>query len=330
MPAFADPIRLATFAAPLSRDGPGLLLRDLGRDDPLIAASVAIINAVQPDILLLTDIDHDHDAFALSVLRARLGYSYQFTATPNAGQMTDMDLDQNGRIGEPQDAQGFGRFAGDGGMAILSQWPIGDVTDLSDMLWIDLPDAKTPEGWPAEVLAIQRLSSVNHWIVPIEHPDGLLHLMAFAPTPPVFDGPEDRNGLRNADELRLWTHVLDTQPPDDFIVLGNANLDPQDGDGRSAVMRDFLADPRIKDPLPKSAGALVAPDAGHSGNPALDTTQREEIGNLRVDYVLPAASWTIIDAGVFWPAPDDPLTELLGSDGLAAGPHRLVWVDVSR
>jgi hypothetical protein len=306
------------------------LLRDLGRDDPQITASVAIINAVRPDILLLTNIDHDHDAFALTALRERLGYAYQFTATPNAGLMTDLDLDQNGRFGQRDDAQGFGRFPGDGGMAILSQWPIGDVMDLTDMLWVDLPGAQTPEGWPEDVLAIQRLSSVNHWIAPIAHPDGPLHLMAFAPTPPVFDGPEDRNGLRNGDELRLWTHVLDTQPPADFIILGNANLDPHDGDGRSVVMRDFLADPRITDPLPQSAGALVVPDPDHAGNPALDTTQREKIGNLRVDYVLPAATWTIRGAGVFWPAPDDPYVALLGSDGLAAGPHRLVWVDVSR
>lgn len=306
------------------------MLRDLGRDDPRIEASVGIINTVGPDILLLTDIDHDHDAFALTALRERLGYAYQFTAAPNAGLMTDLDLDQNGRFGQRDDAQGFGRFPGDGGMAILSRWPIGDVTDLSDMLWIDLPGAAPPEGVPVEVLAIQRLSSVNHWIAPIEHPDGKLHLMAFAPTPPVFDGPEDRNGLRNADELRLWSHVLDTQPPDDFIILGNANLDPFDGDGRSAVMRDFLADPRITDPMQQSAGALVEPNTGHVGNPAFDTTKREEIGNLRVDYVLPAATWKIIDAGVFWPAPDDPLAALLGSDGLAAGAHRLVWVDISR
>lgn len=50
-------------------------------------------------------------------------------------------------------------------------------------------------------------------------------------------------------------------------------------------------------------------------------------GNLRVSYILPSAIWTVTDAGVYWPASDD---SLLGDDGLAAGPHRLVWVDVSR
>jgi len=309
-----------------------LLLRDLGRDDPQIDATIAIINAVKPDILLLTNIDHDHDAFALTALRERLGFAHQFTATPNAGLMTELDLDQNGKLGEPRDAQGYGRFPGDGGMAVLSQWPVGEVTDLSDMLWIDLPGAQTPEDWPADVLAIQRLSSVNHWIVPIQHPDGALHLMAFSATPPVFDGPEDRNGLRNADELRLWSHILDANPPSDFVVIGNANLDPLDGDGRSATMATFLSDPRITDPAPKSVGGALTDNTGHLGDPAMDTADWDDAsaGNLRVDYVLPASTWTINDAGVFWPAPDNPFSDLLGSDGQAAGPHRLVWVDVSR
>ena len=36
-----------------------------------------------------------------------------------------------------------------------------------------------------------------------------LHLLAHHPTPPVFDGPEDRNGRRNHDEAALWTAWLD-------------------------------------------------------------------------------------------------------------------------
>jgi hypothetical protein len=50
-----DIVRIATFAAPLSRDGPGLLLRDITKqDDAGIAAIVAIINHISPDILILT------------------------------------------------------------------------------------------------------------------------------------------------------------------------------------------------------------------------------------------------------------------------------------
>lgn len=330
--AAADPIRVATYAAPLSRDGPGLLLRDLGRDDPQIAAIIGVIDTVRPDILLLTDVDYDYDQLALTVLRERLGYAYQFTSQPNTGMMTSLDLDQNGKLGEFRDAQGFGRFPGDGGMAVLSRWPIGQVRDLSAMLWRDLPGATLPEGWPADVVAAQRLATTAHWIVPVQHPEKPISLIAFAATPPVFDGPEDRNGLRNRDELRLWTHILDTDAPDGFVVMGNANLDPVDGDGLREAMAAFLADPRLQDPKPRSNGGVVAQSPVHKGDPGLDTVDWPEDGpgNLRVSYVLPSIAWRVMDAGVFWPAPDDPNAALLGSDGLGAGAHRIVWVDLVR
>jgi len=124
-------------------------------------------------------------------------------------------------------------------------------------------------------------------------PDAPLHLMAFAATPPVFDGPEDRNGLRNRDELRMWEIVLDGgfgPAPDNFVVIGNANLDPVDGDGLSGAMASFLADIRLQDPLPRR-----------------DTADwpEEGPGNLRVSYVLPSATWRVLDADVYWPATND-------------------------
>ncbi len=305
-------------------------MRDLGREDAQIDAVLAVVATVAPDVLLLTDFDHDLDGLALAAFAKRAGFNHWFAAPPNTGMMTDLDLDQNGKFGEPRDAQGYGRFRGDGGMALLSRWPVAEVTDYSAMLWQDLPGATLPADWPEEVNAAQRLSHGGHWVVPIEAPGGVVNLMAFAASPPVFDGPEDRNGLRNRDELRLWTWVLDQKEPSDFVVLGNANLDPADGEGRRDAMVAFLNDPRLQDPKPKGLGGTLAPDPGHDGDPALDTADwRNGVpGNLRVSYVLPAASWGVTDAGVFWPA---PVTDsILGDDGLLAGPHHLVWVDVSR
>ncbi len=318
--AAADTYRIATYAAPLSRDGPGLLLRDiLKAEDSQIAASQAVIAHIAPDVLVLTDFDYDLDGVALNAFADTFGdlYPHRFALRPNTGLATGLDLDRNGRLGEPRDAIGYGRFAGDGGMAILSRFALSEATDLSGLLWRDLPGATLPEGfYPPEVLEVQRLSTSGHWIVPLDLPDGPLSLMAFAATPPVFDGPEDRNGLRNRDELRLWQVVLDGgfgPAPDNFVIAGNANLDPVDGDGFSDAMADFLADPRLHDPLP----GLDTADWPEEGGP----------GNLRVSYVLPSADWRVADAGVYWPAPG---TGLLGSDGLAAGPHHLVWVDISR
>jgi len=317
-------LRVATFASPFGRGGPGLLLRDLGRDDPQISAAVSIIEKAAPDILLLTDIDFDLDGLALGPLAARMGFAHSFALAPNTGMVTDYDLDGNGRVAEARDAQGFGMFSGDSGMGILSHWPIvqTDVQDLSAMLLRDAPGATLPQGplWTDDIAAVQRLSSTGHWVVPIMTPGGPLVLMAYPATPPVFDGPEDRNGLRNRDELRLWSSVLDGDfgpVAQDFIVLGNANLDP--GDGLREAMAEFLADPRVVDPQPRSAGGKAASDPDQTGDPALDTADWPDgmPGNLRVSYVLPAATWTVTASGVFWPAPNDPDVALAA----AAGPH---------
>lgn len=326
--AATETYRIATYAAPLSREGPGLLLRDLQKgEDTQLAAIAAVIGQVGPDVLLLTDFDFDHDGLALLAFNQSLSdpFAYWQSLPSNAGTPTGLDMDQNGRSGEPRDAQGYGRFAGDGGLAVLSQVPLGAVTDFSDLLWRDLPEATLPQTsdgpfLPDDVLAVQRLSSTGHWIVPILPQGGTaFHLLAWSATPPVFDGPEDRNGLRNRDELRLWEHVIDGKlgtVPTWFVVAGNANLDPQKGEGDRAAMATFLSDQRLHDPLP-----------------AQDTVQwpRESgPGPLRVSYVLPSAAWTVVGAGVFRPNPNDPESELLGDDGLLAGLHHLVWVDITR
>ncbi|TDX24240.1 endonuclease/exonuclease/phosphatase family metal-dependent hydrolase [Rhodovulum visakhapatnamense] len=347
LPAAAD-LRVASYNAELSRKGPGLLLRDiLSGKDGQVAAVVEVIAAARPDILALQGIDFDLDGLALAaladLLRARdLDYPHRFALSPNTGLRTGLDLDGDGRLGGPRDAQGFGYFAGQDGMAILSRFPIltDEVRDFSAMLWRDLPGATLPEtdGTPfpsAEAQAVQRLSTTGHWDVPVDLGGSVLHLLTFHATPPVFDGPEDRNGLRNRDELRLWTlyldGALDVPPPrGTFVVLGDANLDPEDGDGRSAAMRAFLADPRLTDPLPKSPGGAAAPQTGTNatqrGAPARDTANWPEDGpgNLRVDYVLPSSKIDITGAGVFWPA-DGPLAETVRT----ASRHRLVWVDLA-
>jgi hypothetical protein len=343
----AETMRVATFAAPLTRDGPGLLLRDImAGDDPQIAAALAAIHAAAPDILVLTQFDHDGDLAALSAFAVALAAGgtdlpHVFSALPNAGMATGFDMDGDGTVGEPRDAQGYGRFAGAGGLAVLSRWPIdaGAVRDLGGLLWRDLPGATLPVAdgvpFPSEAaLAVQRLSSTGHWIVPVMAPGGVVELLVWSATPPVFDGPEDRNGLRNRDELRLWTAVLDgamsTVPGPHFVIAGNANLDPADGEGLRDAMAAFLADPRLTDPRPASAGGATAADPGHAGDPGLDTADWTGPGNLRVSYVLPAAAWEVTASGVLWPDPEEGAAPLSAEDLVSAGPHRLVWVDITR
>jgi len=341
---------VASFDTELSRAGPGLLLQSIrSGEDAQVEAVVGVIAAVAPDILLLQGIDWDAGGRTLAALGERLAaagltYPHRYAPRPNSGLRTGLDLDGDGRRGGWADAQGFGRFTGQGGMALLSRYPLrkGAARDFTALLWADLPGADLPtaDGRPfpsAAAQAVQRLPDTGHWDVPVEVPGGVLHLLAFAAAPPVFDGPEDRNGRRNADEIRFWRLYLDGRlpwsPPDGpFVILGNANLDPLDGDGRHGAIRALLADPRLSDPRPRGPGGAAAAksqggvNAAHAGDPALDTADWADDGpgNLRVDYVLPSAGLTVAGAGVLWPGPGRPLAESVA----AASRHRLVWVDL--
>lgn len=309
------------------------MLRDIdsGRDKQ-VAAVLSVIAEVAPDVLALQGVDWDLGHAALHRLAERLNEAghampHVFSARPNAGMQTDLDLDGDGRLRGPGDAQGFGFFSGANGIALLSRYPIldGAVRDYSATLWADVPDALTPvhpDGSPfptAKAWATQRLSSTAHWIVPVDLDGKHLDILTFQAGPPVFDGPEDRNGKRNHDEIALAQRMLD-DAGGAFVIAAGANLDPFDSDGLHSAIRALLADPRLTDPQPESPGGASAPDEGHSGPNAQDTVDWPRVGRLRVDYVLPSATLKVIGSGVFWPEGDARVTD--------ASRHRLVWVDV--
>lgn len=332
-----DTLRVSTWNVELIRKGPGLLLRDMvSAKDAQIAAAARHIGESDPDILLLTGFDTDMDGHTLSafakVLRAEgTDYPFLFTRTGNAGLSTGRDLDKDGRFGEPEDAQSYGNFRGEGGMALLSRLPIltDGIRDFTGLLWRDIPEARYPvEYYDDADLSVLRLSSNNHWDVPLQWGETALNLFAFHATTPAFDGGEDRNGLRNADEIRFWRRYLDGQlsvppPKASFILLGDANLDLFDGDGRHEEMTMLLADPRFIDPRPRAANPKTTENPDHIGYAALDTADWDDPvpGNLRVDYVLPSADLAVIDAGVAWVA---------SSEGGGVFRHGLVWVDIAR
>lgn len=342
-PLAAQDLRVASYNTDLTRKGPGVLLRDImSGKDKQVAAVLDVIAHVQPDVLALQGFDFDLEGHALQAFQAALAdrnhpMGYAFSARPNAGLATGLDMDGNGRTGEARDAQGYGRFTGQGGMAILSRHPLGNTRDFSALLWKDFPGAIPPmrNGAPfptPKAFAAQRLSSVAHWDVPVIVPDRApLHILTFHANTPVFDGDEDRNGRRNHDEIAFWQRYLDgaltEKPPSDpFVIVGDANLDPQDGDGRRTAIISLLSDPRLQDPAPKSDGGRAESVGDQIGDPALDTVDWPEPkpGNLRVSYVLPSRGLAVTDSGVFWPAPEDPMHAIAQT----ASRHRLVWVDL--
>lgn len=335
VPLTAETLRIASWNLGLDRTGPGLLVQDIaGGQDPQIAAIVRVLLALDADVILLTSVDYDRQGVALQLLAERVqsggsGYPYRFAFRPNTGMQTGFDVDGNGKPADPEDAQGFGLFSGQGGMAVLSRLPLDTpgARDFSGFLWRDLPGAMLPEAMAPGLTRVQRLATTGFWDVPVLTEAGPLHLLAWHATPPVFDGPEDRNGRRNHDEAAFWSLFLKgalpiEAPPGPFVLLGDGNLDPLDGDGLRDGIATLLADPALQDPAPKGSHGRVEPD--QAGDPALDTAIYDALGGLRLDYVLPSAGLKVTGSAVLWPPESDPLWP----DLKAASHHFPVWVDI--
>jgi hypothetical protein len=127
-------------------------------------------------------------------------------------------------------------------------------------------------------------------------------------------------------------------PGSSFVIAGDQNSDPLDGDSIPGSIQQLLDNPRVNTSVtPSSAGAVEASEdqtnlgvnASHQTDPAHDTADfAEPPGNLRADYVLPSRNLRITDAAVFWPVQADPLSALTGTFPFPSSDHRLVWVDV--
>jgi hypothetical protein len=380
----SDDVRFATFNASLNRAAAGDLAAQLAHpevDDVFRrqARNVAeVIQRARPDVLLINEFDFDPaaaDLFRDNFLEvsqngaAPIDYPYAFIAPSNTGVQTGKDLDNDGFIGTGpnpgNDAFGFGAFPGQFGLVVYSKHPIDTegARTFQHFLWKDMPGnlIPTPFYSPDEV-DILRLSSKSHWDVPIRIGHRTVHFLVAHPTPPVFDTAEDRNGRRNFDEIRFWADYISPgrsryiydddgvrgglQPGARFVIAGDQNSDPLDGDSRPGAAQQLLDHPLINARFaPASAGAVEATalqggaNATHRSDPRFDTADFSDTapGNLRADYVLPRRDMKVTDGAVFWPVQADPLFRLTGVfdfanwgpvNGFPTSDHRLVWVDV--
>lgn len=369
--------RVATFNASLNRAAAGELIANLSSPGDAQAARIAeILQRTRPDIVLLNEFDYDAGGEAIELFRTNylavgqsdaepIDYPYAFFAPSNTGVASGFDLNNDDTVGGPDDALGFGEFEGQYGMVVLSRYPIlnDETRTFQQLLWSSMPDARLPDDpatpepadwYSADELAVLPLSSKSHWDVPVEVNGTAVHILAAHPTPPTFDGDEDRNGLRNADEIRFWAEYVEgadqswivddagtaggLAPDAQFVIVGDHNSDPVDGDSVPGAAAQMLDIARVQDPAPTSEGAAEAAvnqgaaNESQTGDPLVDTADFADDpapGNLRVDYVLPSDGLAIGAAGVFWPLAADPLGPLTGEYPDQASDHHLVWVDLA-
>ena len=320
----------------------------------------AIIQTVRPDVILLNEFDYIKDpeqgakAFIKNYLMKdqasskAISYPYFYYSTVNTGQPSPFDLNNDGKFDKlGNDAWGFGNYPGQYGMVLLSRYPIDtkNIRTFQHFKWKDMPGAQkttkadgsdwyTPEAW-----AQFPLSSKSHWDVPVQVGSKTIHVLVSHPTPPTFDGAEDRNGKRNFDEIRFWRDYISDQKAayiyDDkgkkgglasntsFVIMGDQNASPDEGNAITDGIRSLLAHPMINSentPWSKG-GAEHSPD-----NPF--SRHHTAFWRMRADYVLPSKKgFKVLDSGVFWPAKGEAMAELVEKRE-SSSDHRLVWVKV--
>ena len=363
-------VRIATFNVAMNRKESGMLVSEMENGKAVQIRKIAeVIQRVRPDVVLINEIDHDGDHKSVELFREKylsvsqqgqesIAYPFVYVGPVNTGVESGLDINQDGKVSLPDDGFGFGNFPGQYGMALLSKFPIdmNQVRTFQNFLWKDMPDGKFPtepgsnQAWyPHDVLQRMRLSSKSHWDVPVTIEGKTVHLICSHPTPPVFDGPEDRNGCRNHDEIRMIADYVSGQNGssyliDDngrkgglsegtlFVVLGDLNADPFDGDSSGNAADQLTGHPLIDNSkVPASKGAVRAARLSgqknneHRGNHAFDTADFNDhvTGNMRVDYCLPSKGLRVTNRGVFWPAEDEPGFRLNN-----ASDHHLVWIDI--
>ena len=336
----------------------------LQANHPQIRNIAEIIQRINPDIILLNEFDRiDNNAnnirdFINNYLgvsqhnQQKINYPYFYQGKVNTGVKINSksNRDKTNKI-LPVDAHGFGYFVGHYGMALLSKYPIETniLRTFQKFKWHDMPNALKPitpntkQPWYTDdIWQALRLSSKSHWDIPINVNGEIVHILASHPTPPVFDGPENRNGNRNHDEIRFWFDYINSKQGDyiydddhkkgamktnqRFVIVGDQNASTVEGDAimtkTSQGIIALLNSDKIQDPLPTSAGGK-----NHSIGNKYSLYHTASWG-MRADYVLPSTyGFTIKNSGVFWPQQHENTYRLI-KNRQASSDHRLVWVDL--
>lgn len=384
-------LRIATYNVSLYGKRAGEIAERMAdRSDPQARAIAALVQTVRPDILLVNELDYQADALPAKRLATNyfavgqptadgqdtlepMEYPFLYSAPSNTGMDSRRDLDRDGKTGSGNDAWGYGVYPGQYAMTVFSRFPIRSesIRTFQKLRWSTMPGAIRPSNpqtgesfYDDATWKLLRLSSKNHIDVPIEIGDQTIHILASHPTPPVFDGPEDRNGARNHDEIAFWNHYLSsaddhggTADPtasaevaswmvDDqgrpgglagdqtFVIMGDLNADPIDGSGRREAIQQLLAHRRVHDVRPEASADDVS-GRGSGNRTAAGAPVKTARGAAAKTAAFGRNGWMRVD----YVLPSTQLTVIDSgvfwpakskpeSRWIEASDHRMVWIDI--
>jgi hypothetical protein len=239
--------------------------------------------------------------------------------------------------------RGWGEYPGRFNTAVLSKYPIVEdqVRIITNFAWEDLPDNKiaqmdseigvqVPPGFPLFE------KSLN--VVPVQVGADVVHLVLLHPVSPAFD---PINPYRNYDELRALRLFLDGQLPGveplavgaKFIVVGDLNADPDDGDSLPGAIQQVLEQPDLLAVFPEGAGTkgnngqyntYISGCGLDDGSVVTNPAARFQ---LQLDYLLPSATiGQPLESNNFFP--DIAQNQYDFALSCRASDHRFLSIDV--
>ncbi|MBI2896076.1 MAG: endonuclease/exonuclease/phosphatase family protein [Deltaproteobacteria bacterium] len=363
----ADPIHIRIGHLNIKEASTDKILDD---DDEQVTAAAEVLGRFAADIVDLNEIQYDiedlpvlgmpgaddrtgpggFDGGAENALRIaerihaaapEVDYPYTLTTVGNSGYYWEGE-----DYGEwSWELRGWGEWPGRFNTAVLSRYPIltDQVRVVHDFAWEDLPENRiqqmrdengmeVPEGFPLFEKALN--------VVPIDLGPEVLWLVLLHPTasPAAFD---PINPYRNYDELRALALFLDGELPGveplpdgaRFVVSGDLNGDPDDGDGLDGAVAQVLDHPSLVAVFPTGAGTrgqngeyntFLGGCGNDDGATVEDPTVRFQ---MQLDYVLASASiGPPTETGLFFP---DFRTEREDFDlACRASDHRFLYIDI--
>jgi alkaline phosphatase D len=242
--------------------------------------------------------------------------------------------------------RGFGEWNGRFNLGLMTKHEIlaDDVRIVHDYPWHRVPGNSIatietelgiaiPDDFPIFEKALH--------VVPVRLDTGAV--IHFILAHPVSSGFNAMNPYRNRDELHAISLFLsgdlpgvDPLPADaHFVVVGDLNADPEDGEGDGAVLQALIDHESISPHFPVGAGGTAG--SHPERNTFLSGCGRDTgpiVSNpgsrlqLQLDYLLTSSTLGAVQAsGVFWPELDDLDEYTLACH---ASDHRFVWIDLVR
>ncbi len=309
---FAESLTIAQWNANMSKKGPGLLIKELLENSSDFENDFLLIQKINPDVLILTNVDQDPQNWSADILSQSLKLPYYFTGPTNRGYQSGHDLDQDEKL-SANDAWGYGIFRGNHSMVILSKYPIKLVHSFSNFKWSHLENAIPPTidskpYYSDKIWDEFPLFSSGLWQVEIADTTFIIPYL----TPPAFDGEVKYNQLRNRAELSwISNYISGASYVDDtgteakitampFAIVGTLNVDPERGNGHKATIDALLKNPKIND---------------FNENQTTVDWRDLELGEMRVSYILPSHHHSLIEQGKI---------------EMSASNHDLIWQKITR